>query len=66
LAASVVAFASFLAGSLLVGLTSFLASALAGALAAGVAGLVGSAANAVTANNVAIKVTIDFILKFPF
>jgi hypothetical protein len=43
----------------------------AGALAAGLAStffssfLAGSAAKADTANNVAIRVTIDFILKFP-
>jgi hypothetical protein len=56
-----------------VGLTSAFLSALCGAaeeVTAGAAGLVsvlaGSAANADTTNNDAIKVAIDFILKFPF
>jgi hypothetical protein len=69
-----VAFASFFAGSLLVGFfSSFLAEEAAGAAgadAAGAAGLAssflaGACANADTANNDATTIAIDFILKFP-
>jgi hypothetical protein len=57
-------FSSFLA-SVFAGAASFLASTFAGA-AAGAAGALGaSAAKAADAKSVAIKVAINFILKFP-
>jgi hypothetical protein len=69
LVASALATSGFAFFSVLAGLEAVGAGALAVAAvaAAGVAGaLAGSAANAVAANKVAIKVAIDFMIKFPF
>jgi hypothetical protein len=67
LVASALATSGFAFFSVLAGLEAVGAGALVVAAGAGVAGaLAGSAANAVAANKVAIKVAIDFMIKFPF